>query len=42
MSSAVSLVVIDGEFFLPVTLAHLDVPVVYLADAPVEPIGSPA
>ena len=26
------LVVIDGEFFLPVTLAHLDVPVVYLAN----------
>ena len=23
---------IDGEFFLPVTLAHLDVPVVYLAN----------
>ena len=26
------LVVIDGEFFLPVTLAHLDAPVVYLAN----------
>jgi UDP:flavonoid glycosyltransferase YjiC (YdhE family) len=26
------LVLIDGEFFLPVTLAHLDVPVVYLAN----------
>lgn len=26
------LVLIDGEFFLPVTLAHLNVPVVYLAN----------
>jgi UDP:flavonoid glycosyltransferase YjiC (YdhE family) len=26
------LVLIDGEFFLPATLAHLDVPVVYLAN----------
>jgi len=26
------LVLIDGEFFLPVALAHLDVPVVYLAN----------
>ena len=30
--SAADLVLIDGEFFLPVTLAHLDVPVVYLAN----------
>lgn len=30
--AAADLVLIDGEFFLPVTLAHLDVPVVYLAN----------
>jgi UDP:flavonoid glycosyltransferase YjiC (YdhE family) len=30
--AAADLVLIDGEFFLPVTLAHLGVPVVYLAN----------
>jgi len=34
------LVLIDGEFFLPVTLADLDVPVVYLAN-PHDLIGEP-
>lgn len=32
LAQDVDLVLIDGEFFLPVTLAHLDAPVVYLAN----------
>jgi len=34
------LILVDGEFFLPVTLAHLGVPVVYLAN-PHDLIGPP-
>ena len=38
---APDLVLIDGEFFLPPALAHLDVPVVYLAN-PHDLIGEPS
>ncbi len=38
---APDLVLIDGEFYLPTTLAHLDVPIVYLAN-PHDLIGQPS
>jgi UDP:flavonoid glycosyltransferase YjiC (YdhE family) len=38
--TASDLVVVDGEFFLPATLAHLEVPMVYLAN-PHDVIGPP-